>query len=218
MTSTVPASATGVGAGRGGGPLRVGLTGPMGAGKSTVAAALERRGAAVIDADELARRATDDPEVLERIAHELGRHLVIDGRLDRGATARLVFADDGARASLEAIVHPWVRAAAAAQEAALAALPVPPVMIVHDVPLLFESGLDGGMDANVLVDAPAQVRAARVAARGGDAAGVAARDAAQRPVAEKRSRADFLIANDGDETALEREVALLWASLRMLRS
>jgi len=218
MTSTVPAPAAGVGAGHGGGALRVGLTGPMGAGKSTVAAALARRGAAVIDADELARRATDDPEVLARIACELGPHLVVAGRLDRGATARVVFGDDRARAALESIVHPWVRTAAAAQEAALAARQVPPVMVVHDVPLLFESGLDADMDANVLVDAPAPLRAARVAARGGDAAGVAARDAAQRPLAEKRARADFLIDNDADEAALEREVALLWASLRMLRS
>ncbi len=190
----------------------------MGAGKSTVAAALARRGAAVIDADHLARRATDDPEVLARIALELGPHLVVDGRLDRGATARLVFADDGARRALEAIVHPWVRAAAAAQEAALAASPMPPVMVVHDVPLLFENGLDVGMDATVLVDAPLPVRAERVAARGGDPDGVAGRDAAQRPIAEKRARADFLIDNDGSETALEREIALLWASLRMLRS
>ena len=207
-----------MGTGRGGAPLRVGLTGPMGAGKSTVAAALARRGAAVIDADDLARRATADPDVLARIERELGPHLVVDGRLDRGATARLVFADASARRTLEAIVHPWVRAAAAAREAALAASPSPPVLVVHDVPLLFESGLDAGMDVNVFVDAPLPLRSARVAARGGDADGVAARDAAQRPIAEKRARADFLIDNDGDQAALERAVALLWASVRMLRS
>lgn len=218
MGSTVPVPSPSGGAARGPRPLRVGLTGPMGAGKSTVARALARRGAAVIDADALARQATDDPDVLARIARDVAAHLFVDGRLDRAATARLVFADAGARRALEAIVHPWVRAEAAAQEAALAGAEPPPVMIVHDVPLLFENGLDAGMDATVLVDAPAALRAARVAARGGDPAGVAARDAAQGALAAKRARADFLIENDADEDALEGAVARLWASLRMLPS
>ncbi len=190
----------------------------MGAGKSTVARALARRGAALIDADALARRATDDPAVLARIAREVGAHLVVDGRLDRTATARLVFADAEARRALEAIVHPWVRAAAADQEAEALRSDTPPVMVVHDVPLLFENGLDARMDATVLVDAPAALRAARVASRGGDPAAVAARDAAQGAIAAKRARADFMIRNDADEDALEGEVARLWTSLRMLPS
>ena len=199
-------------------PLRVGLTGSMGAGKSTVADALARRGAVVIDADALARRATEDPAVLRKVAAALGPELVVDGRLDRAATARKVFADAEARRALEAIVHPWVRAEAAAQEAALGARDVPPVMVVHDVPLLFESGLDAGMDATVVVSASRTVREARVAARGGDAAGVRARDAAQAPEAEKLARASFVVRNDADEVALEREVAALWVALRMLLS
>lgn len=188
----------------------------MGAGKSTVAAALARRGALVIDADALARRATDDPAVLARVAAALGPALVVDGRLDRAATARLVFADEGARRALEAIVHPWVRAAADAREAAASAQPVPPVMIVHDVPLLFENDLDAGMHATVAVLAPLALREARVAARGGDPASVRQRDAAQLPSDVKARRADFVIVNDGDEDALEREAAALWTSLRML--
>ena len=199
-------------------PLRVGLTGSMGAGKSTLAAALARRGAVVIDADALARRATDDPEVLRRVASALGPELVVDGRLDRAATARKVFADADARRALEAIVHPWVRAEAAAQEAALGACDVPPVMVVHDVPLLFETGLDAGMDATVVVSAPRALREARVAARGGDTADVRARDDAQAPEAEKLERASFVVRNDADEIALEREVAALWLALRMLPS
>jgi len=199
-------------------PLRVGLTGSMGAGKSTLAAALARRGAVVIDADALARRATDDPEVLRRVASALGPELVVDGRLDRAATARKVFADADARRALEAIVHPWVRAEAAAQEAALGACDVPPVMVVHDVPLLFETGLDAGMDATVVVSAPRALREARVAARGGDAADVRARDDAQASEAEKLERASFVVRNDADEIALEREVAALWLALRMLPS
>ena len=199
-------------------PLRVGLTGSMGAGKSTVAAALARRGAAVIDADALARQATEEPAVLARIARELGAELVVAGRLDRTATARRVFADAAARRALEAIVHPWVRSAAAAQEAALLARPQPPPMVVHDVPLLFESGLDAAMDATVVVRAPRALREARVAARGGDAASVRARDAAQLAPSEKAKRADFVVDNDADEAALERQVAALWTALKMLPS
>ncbi len=202
----------------GGRPLRVGLTGSMGSGKSTVAAALARRGAAVIDADALARQAVDDPVVLAGIAQELGAELVVEGRLDRAATARRVFTDVAARRALEAIVHPWVRSAAAAQEAALLARAVPPPMVVHDVPLLFESGLDAGMDATVVVRAPLAVREARVAARGGDARSVSARDAAQLAPAEKAGRADFVLDNDADEASLERQVAALWMTLRMLPS
>lgn len=190
----------------------------MGAGKSTLAVALARRGAAVIDADALARRATDDPEVLRKVASALGPELVVDGRLDRAATARKVFADADARRALEAIVHPWVRAEAAAQEAALGACDVPPVMVVHDVPLLFETGLDAGMDATVVVSAPRALREERVAARGGDAADVRARDDAQASEAEKLERASFVVRNDADEIALEREVAALWLALRMLPS
>ena len=199
-------------------PLRVGLTGSMGSGKSTVAAALARRGAAVIDADVLARQATDDPMVLARIARELGAELVVAGRLDRAATARKVFADAAARRALEVIVHPWVRSAAAAQEAALLARAQRPPMVVHDVPLLFESGLDAAMDATVVVCAPLAVREARVAARGGEAASVSARDAAQLAPSEKARRADFVVDNDADEVALEQQVAALWTALRMLPS
>ena len=190
----------------------------MGAGKSTVAAALARRGAAVIDADQLSRRAVEDPVVLERIARELGPDHVRDGRLDRAATARTVFTDPAARRRLEAIVHPWVRAAAATAEAALLRAAPPPPMLVHDVPLLFEAGLDRQMDATVMVHAPLALRRARVEARGGDPDTVERRDAAQLPIEQKMARADYLIDNGADEHALEAQAAALWTALRMLAS
>jgi len=190
------------------------LTGSVGAGKSSVARRLAVRGALVIDADALARRATDDPAVLARIADALGPGLVVDGRLDRAATARRVFAAADARRRLEAIVHPWVRAAAAAIEAEARAADAPPPLIVHDVPLLFESGLDAGMDATIVVTAPFEVRLARLAARSGwDEAAVRARDAAQLDPAEKERRATYVLRNDGDEAALDRGVAELWSRL-----
>jgi dephospho-CoA kinase len=195
-------------------PPRIGLTGSVGAGKSSVARRLAERGAWVIDADALARRATEDPEVLRRIAEALGRELVVNGRLDRATTARRVFDDPDARRRLEAIVHPWVRSAGAAAEAAALAASPPPPLIVHDVPLLFENGLDAGMDATVVVDAPFATRAARLAARSGmGEAAVRARDAAQLDPAEKARRATFVIDNGGDERALDAAVAELWPRL-----
>jgi len=195
-------------------PPRIGLTGSVGAGKSSVARRLAARGALVIDADALAHRATEDPEVLARVAEALGPELVTGGRLDRAATARRVFGDAEARRRLEAIVHPWVRAAAAAAEAEAMATATPPPAIVHDVPLLFENGLDAGMDATIVVDAPFAQRAARLSARSGmDEAAVRARDAAQLDPAEKARRATFVIDNAGDEESLDAAVAELWPRL-----
>lgn len=195
-------------------PLVVGLTGNIGSGKSSVARRLQARGAAVIDADTLAREATEDPEVLARIARELGPELVADGRLDRAAASRRVFADPEARRRLNAIVHPWVRRASDARMTALQASPLPPPVIVLDIPLLFENGLEQRCDAVIVVDAPLEARAARVAGRSGmDEAAVRARDAAQMPLAHKAARADFVIDNAGPEEELDGRVDALWREL-----
>jgi dephospho-CoA kinase len=192
----------------------VGLTGAVGAGKSTVAELLAARGAFVIDADALARRATDDPEVLARLAREVGADLIVDGRLDRAATARRVFADVAARRRLESIVHPWVRAAAAAAEAAARAAAAPPPLVVHDVPLLFEGGLDAAMDATIVVRAPFAIRLERLAVRSNwDSEALRARDAAQLDSEEKARRATFVLDNGGDVAELEAAVAALWPRL-----
>jgi dephospho-CoA kinase len=195
-------------------PLRVGLTGNIGAGKSSVARRLQARGAAIVDADALARRATRDPEVLARIARELGPELVVEGELDRAATARLVFADPDARARLHAIVHPWVRRASDARVAALAASPAPPRVVVLDIPLLYENGLEVGLDAVIVVDAPLAQRIERVVRRGElSAAEVEARDAAQMPLAAKVTRADYVVDNAGPEDRLDEAVDALWREL-----
>lgn len=195
-------------------PPRIGLTGAIGSGKSSVARRLAARGALVLDADAYARAATDDPDVLARIAAALGPDLVVDGRLDRVATAARVFAAPAARRALEAIVHPWVRAAAAAAEAAgLATVPTPP-LVVHEVPLLFENGLDEALDATVVVVAPFALRASRLRARSGlDEAAVRARDEAQLTLEEKARRATYVIDNGGPEEALDAAVADLWPKL-----
>lgn len=196
-------------------PLRLGLTGNIGSGKSTAARFLAAHGAAVIDADRLAREATEDPAVLVRIETTLGPGLVRDGRLDREATARRVFADEEARAALNAIVHPWVAARRDELERVLLEGPAPPEVIVHDVPLLYEAGLEDAFDAVVVVTAPLATRLARVAARSGLAEAEArARDAAQWPLARKAARADHVLDNGGDEAALAAQVAALWERLR----
>lgn len=200
-------------------PLRLGLTGNIGSGKSSVARLLERRGALVIDADRLAREATDDPEVVQGIAARLGRDLVVEGRLDRAATAARVFADPTALAELNAVVHPWVGARRLQLEEEALRSSRPPDVIVHDVPLLYETGLDEDVDEVVVVTAPLDTRVARVVARSGlSAAEVRARDAAQMRLEEKAARADHVIDNSGDEAALERQVARLWAELLARRA
>ncbi len=198
-------------------PRLVGLTGNIGSGKSTVARMLVARGAALVDADALARAATEDAEVLRAIEAALGDGLVIDGSLDRRALASRVFGDAAALSALNAIVHPWVRSASAQRVAELQALRSPPPVILLDIPLLYENGLDRGLDAVIVVDAPLELRSERVQRRSGlEAADVRARDAAQMPLAEKRRRADFVLSNAGTEAELESQIATLWPKLRSL--
>ncbi|HEX7023051.1 MAG TPA: dephospho-CoA kinase [Trueperaceae bacterium] len=195
-------------------PRRIGLTGNIGAGKSTAARLLADRGAVLIDADALARQATDDPAVLTRIAMELGDDLVLGGRLDRAATAAKVFADPGARQALNDIVHPWVRQQSAERAAALERQAEPPDVILFDIPLLYENGLEQGLDAVVVVVADPGVRLARVRARSGlTEEAFRARDRAQLPLAEKAARADYVLDNNGSLEALEAQVDALWPKL-----
>ncbi len=196
----------------------MGLTGSIGSGKSTVARLLRRHGAAVVDADVLAREATADPAVLERIAAELGEGLVLTGpdgpELDRAATAARVFGDDAALEKLNAVIHPWVRRRSAEITRVLQESHEPPPVIVYDVPLLYESGLERDYDVVVVVDAPLATRLERLAARSGlSPAEVARREAAQLPPEEKAARADHVLVNAGGEDELAAQVDRLWSRL-----
>lgn len=176
------------------------------------------RGAVVIDADALAREATQDPVVLREIAaafgDTVGNSLLEKGTLDRAALAAVVFDDPEARARLNAIIHPWVGRERAARTATLAARTPPPAVVIHDVPLLFEVGLDAEMDKTVVVDAPLELRVARASTRSSLTADeVRARDAAQLPLAEKVRRADFVIDNSRSLGELEPQVEAVWRKL-----
>lgn len=195
--------------------LRIGLTGNIAAGKSTVARVWQRLGATLIDADVLAREAVapGTPALLE-IAAEWGP-LVLDGTgaLDRAALRRIVFADPEARARLERIVHPAV--GALREQAYRDARARGETLVVADIPLLFEVGLADEFDLIVLVDAPEDERRRRLVRDRGLPLEEARRMiAAQMPAAEKRTRADYVIDNTGTPAELERHAAEVWAELQ----
>ncbi|MDR0417799.1 MAG: dephospho-CoA kinase [Propionibacteriaceae bacterium] len=194
--------------------LRIGLTGPIAAGKSVAAAQLRRLGVRVIDHDELARAvlAPGTPGQAEAVA-AFGPHVVAaDGTTDRAALARLVFADAAARARLERIVHPRVRARSDELDAACRAAGEP--LVVHDVPLLVETGQAGSFDAVLVVDAPDDVRLRRLTEVRGMAPDEARRRlAAQAPRADRLAAATVVFDGGGPPAALEGQVARWLAGL-----
>jgi len=189
--------------------LRVGLTGGTGAGKSTAARRLAELGAVVVDADALAREvvAPGTPG-LAAVVREFGREVLApDGGLDRAALGAVVFADTGRRRALEALTHPLVRAR---RDEIVAAAP-PSAVVVDDIPLLVETGRGAEWPLVVVVDAPVEVRVARLAAsRGMAGADARARIAAQAGDAERRAAADVVLDNAGGPEALREAVDGLW--------
>ncbi len=192
----------------------IGLTGNIAAGKSAVAARLAALGAHLIDADLLAREAVapGSPALAAIVARWGPALLTAAGTLDRAALRRIVFSDAAERAALDAIVHPEVArrrdTAVAAAEAAGAEL------VICDIPLLFEAGLEDTVDAIILVDAPEAVRRERlIRDRGLSPAEADAMIAAQMPSALKRARADYIIENSGTREALAAQADALWHSL-----
>lgn len=175
-----------------------GLTGGIGSGKSSVAARFRERGFPVVDADVLARDvvAQGSPG-LARVVEAFGPGVLdSSGSLDRAALAALVFRDPAERARLNAIVHPLVREASAAQFAAIAARGEP--LACYEVPLLYEVGLGDMLKPVVVVAAqePTQIRRASLR-DGSDEEAVRSRIRAQLPLEDKVSRADYVIRNDG---------------------
>jgi dephospho-CoA kinase len=195
--------------------LVVGLTGGIGSGKSTVASLLARRGAVIVDADALARQAVapGTPGLSEVVARFGAAVVGARGELDRGALAAMVFADAAALADLNAIVHPWVRAAIAERLAGLDGGAFDGVVVL-EIPLLVESGRSYGASKVIVVDCPEDVALHRlVEERGMDEGDARRRMAAQVSRADRVAAADLVIDNSGSLADLERQVAEVWVEL-----
>ncbi len=187
---------------------RVGLTGGIGSGKSTVSAMFAELGAHVIDADAIAREVVaPGSDGWRAIVDEFGPEILSpDGALDRGALAEIVFTDDSARARLNAITHPRIAARTAEL---MAQFPIDAVMI-HDVPLLAELGLHDAYELVIVVDAPDDLRIARLVERGVSATDARARINAQASREQRLAIADIVIDNSGDLPALREQVQKAW--------
>jgi dephospho-CoA kinase len=196
--------------------LRVGLTGGIGSGKSAVAARLAALGAVVLDGDKAAR-AVVEPGMpgLAQIADAFGPGVLRgDGSLDRAKLAGIVFADDDARATLNAITHPLIHQHLSAAEAAAVSAGGTGTVVVHDIPLLAEGQRASDFDVVVVVDVPAEVQVARLGARGMAEDQARARMAAQATREQRLAIADIVIDNSGSLEELDRRVGEVWSQLR----
>lgn len=192
--------------------VRVGLTGGVASGKSTVSAMLRDLGAVVIDADLLAREVVaPGTEGLAEVVAAFGpRVLTAEGELDRPAMGAIVFADEGARRQLEAIIHPRVRERGARMEAEAG----PDAVVVHDIPLLAETGQASTFDAVVVVDAPVETQIERmVSLRGMSRDEAEARIAAQASREERLAIATYVIENSGTLEDLRDRVTEVFKAL-----
>ena len=193
--------------------LLVGLTGGIGAGKSTVAELLAARGAVIVDADRVARAVVEPGQpALKKLVERFGESILDpDGRLERGALAKLVFGDDEARRDLEAITHPAIN-----DEFSRRVVEAPTdAIVVLDVPLLAESeqARKRPYQTVIVVEAPRDVRLERLEARGVDRADAEARMAAQADDEERRKLATYVVDNAHDRADLERQIDEVWVDL-----
>lgn len=196
--------------------LLIGLTGGIGSGKSTVSAALERRGAVVVDADAIVRELQQPgTQVFDEMIERFGPGIVDeDGQLDRAAVAEVVFSDPQALADLGAIVHPRVHTEI---ERRVAEQEGTDNVVVLDIPLLAESGWPGLL-GTIVVDLDPEVAVERlVRHRGFSEEDARARIANQATREQRLERADLVVDNHGDLDDLEREIDRAWAWIESLR-
>jgi dephospho-CoA kinase len=196
--------------------LRVGLTGGIGSGKSTVARIFRELGAHVLDADRIARDVvTPGSQALARIVRAFGKEMLRpDGQLDRAALGEVVFADESKRRVLEGIVHPLILDEIDRRVADLERTD-PQGIAVVEAALILELGRQDEFDAIVVVWADEQQQRQRVMTRDRLPAEAAqSRIAAQMPLADKRRRATFVVDNSGDLDACRRDAARVFGELQ----
>jgi dephospho-CoA kinase len=193
-------------------PMRVGLTGGIASGKSTVSEILAELGAVIIDGDKLAREVVEPgtpglAQVVEAFGPEI---LLPDGGMDRAQVGRIVFNDEAKRKLLEGIVHPLIFERYAALEASAPEDGV----VIHDIPLLAESGRADTFDAVIVVETPAEVQVERMLRdRGWSRADAESRIAAQATPEQRRAIATYLIENTGTRDELRARVEAVYAEL-----
>lgn len=190
------------------GPLVIGLTGGLAAGKSEALAAFEQAGAATISSDLIVHELLDTPEVLGLLRERWGEEVVSGDGVDRGAVGSIVFADPAELQWLEQTLHPRVGKRIASW---LTGLPDDTRIAVVEVPLLFEAGMDEVFEATVAVVADDAERRERAGVR--DQVMLEEREGRQLPQSEKAARADHILRNDGTLDDLRREAADLTARL-----
>ena len=192
--------------------MKVGLTGGIGAGKSTVADLFSQKGAVVIRSDELARQVIEpQTPVFQQVIDRFGKDIVnSEGYIDRAKLAQIVFQDDAALKDLENIVHPLVRS----KTNELVNQHTAETIIVNEIPLLLEKKMESLFDFLVIVISSEKNRLERLAQRGLTTEQATARMAKQVSDDERRAAADFLIVNDGNLDQLEADVEKIWQTLQ----
>jgi dephospho-CoA kinase len=187
--------------------LVIGLVGGMGSGKSEVAGLFAQRGAKVVSGDQAGHEALRQPEVRARVIERWGPDLVAkEGEIDRGKLAAIVFGNEAERKALEALVFPWIERRLRQQIAQARADPAVP-LVVLDAAIMLEAGWHDECDRLIYIDAPRELRLARLSEkRGWKAKEVEEREKAQWSLNDKRDRADDILDNSGSLESLARQV------------